>query len=167
MTRFRLLAPFAVIPLLAVPLWADTNKDAKKEVAFGIDVARRGLWQEARFRFEQAALLNPDSAAAFNNLGVTLEQQGEFEKARAAYEKALQLEPKNISIQQNYDLFREADEKRNKKTNANGGRRDGSSSANPGPGGSGGATAKPGPAPSATPSPAPSPSPSPSEEVSR
>jgi Flp pilus assembly protein TadD len=93
----------------------EQEKDAKKEIAFGIDVARRGLWQEARFRFEQAAALNPESASAFNNLGVTLEQQGDFEKARAAYERALQLEPKNISIQQNYDLFREADEKRNKK----------------------------------------------------
>ena len=29
--------------------------------------------------------------------------------------RALQLDPKNLSIQQNYDLFREADEKRNKK----------------------------------------------------
>lgn len=116
MTRFRFHLPFAAGFLAAsFSAFADTNNDAKKEVAFGIDVARRGLWQEARFRFAQATTLNPESASAFNNLGVTLEQQGEFEKARAAYEKALQLEPKNISIQQNYDLFREADEKRNKK----------------------------------------------------
>ncbi len=115
MTRFRFLLPFAACLLVSGSARADNEKDAKKEVAFGIDVARRGLWQEARFRFEQATTLNPESASAFNNLGVTLEQQGDFEKARAAYERALQLEPKNISIQQNYDLFREADEKRNKK----------------------------------------------------
>ena len=116
MTRFRIYLPFAAALLVfPSPIRADTEKDAKKEVAFGIDVARRGLWQEARFRFEQATNLNPESASAFNNLGVTLEQQGEFDKARAAYDRALQLEPKNISIQQNYDLFREADEKRNKK----------------------------------------------------
>jgi Tfp pilus assembly protein PilF len=117
MTRFRFHVSFAVCLLVSSPsVRADDNeKSAKKEVAFGIDVARRGLWQEARFRFEQATTLNPDSASAFNNLGVTLEQQGNFEKARSAYERALQLEPKNISIQQNYDLFREADEKRNKK----------------------------------------------------
>jgi tetratricopeptide (TPR) repeat protein len=116
MTRFRFFIPFAVcLTFFPSPSFADNEKDAKKVVAFGIDVARRGLWQEARFRFEQAAALNPDSASAFNNLGVTLEQQGEFEKARAAYERALQLDPKNLSIQQNYDLFREADEKRNRK----------------------------------------------------
>ena len=109
MTRFRLLPSFAVCLIaFSAPVFADNEKDAKKVVAFGIDVARRGLWQEARFRFEQAASLNPDSASAFNNLGVTLEQQGEFEKARTAYERALQLDPKNLSIQQNHDLFREA-----------------------------------------------------------
>jgi Flp pilus assembly protein TadD len=117
MTRFRFLLPFAAAVFLtsSFSATADDQKDAKKEVGFGIDVARRSLWQEARFRFEQATLLNPESASAFNNLGVTLEQQGDFDKARAAYERALQLQPKNLSIQQNYDLFREADEKRNKK----------------------------------------------------
>lgn len=117
MTRFRFYLPFAAGLLIWSPSasGSDNEKDAKKEIAFGIDVARRGLWQEARFRFEQATSINPESASAYNNLGVTLEQQGDFDKARAAYERALQLQPKNISIQQNYDLFREADEKRNKK----------------------------------------------------
>jgi Tfp pilus assembly protein PilF len=121
MTRFRLYSVAVVAVLFCASARAhalsdDEAKSAKKEVAFGIDVARRGLWQEARFRFEQATTMNPDSASAFNNLAVTLEQQGEFDKARAAYERALRLDAKNISIQQNYDLFREADEKRNKKT---------------------------------------------------
>ena len=90
MTRFRFFVPFAACALFSVqPAHADNAKDAKKELAFGIDVARRGLWQEARFRFEQATTINPESASAFNNLGVTLEQQGEFEKARAAYDRAL------------------------------------------------------------------------------
>lgn len=85
------------------------------EVRFGIEVARKGLWQEARFRFEKAAHLAPDNASALNNLAVALEQQGEFDKAREAYEKALKLKPNHIYIQQNYDLFREADDKRNRK----------------------------------------------------
>jgi len=66
--------------------------------------------------FEKAVELNPDSAQAQNDLAIALEQQGEFEKARAAYEKALKLKPGDVYIQQNYDLFREADDKRNRKS---------------------------------------------------
>ncbi len=85
------------------------------EIAFGIEVARKGLWNEARFRFERAVALAPDNAQALNDLGVALEQQGEFAKAREAFEKALKLAPGSLYIQQNYDLFREADDKRNRK----------------------------------------------------
>ena len=87
-----------------------------QEVRFGVQVARKGLWQEARFRFEKAVLLDPENAAALNNLAVSFEQQGDFDKARAAYEKALKLKPGDTYIQQNYDLFREADDKRNRKS---------------------------------------------------
>ncbi len=90
-------------------------QSADDELRFGIEVARRGLWQEALFRFEKATALEPENAPALNNLGVALEQQGEFERARGAYEKALGLKPNDVYIQQNYDLFREADDKRNRK----------------------------------------------------
>ena len=53
------------------------------ELRFGIEVAaRKGLWREARFRFEKAAELDPDDAAALNDLAIALEQQGDFDKAR-------------------------------------------------------------------------------------
>jgi Flp pilus assembly protein TadD len=86
------------------------------EVQFGIEAARRGLWNEARFRFEKAVSLDPDNAEALNNLAISLEQQGAFDRAREAYEKALQLKPDSVYIQQNFDLFREADDKRNRKS---------------------------------------------------
>ena len=38
-------------------------------------------------------------------------QQGNFEQARKAYEKALQLDPKNMMIRQNYDLFKEINDR--------------------------------------------------------
>jgi Flp pilus assembly protein TadD len=109
-----------VLPVVALLLTAPAPRDlaatAEQELAFGIDVARRGLWSEARFRFERAVALDPDNAEALNDLGVALEQQGEFAKAREAFEKALKLKPGNLYIQQNYDLFREADDKRNRKS---------------------------------------------------
>jgi Flp pilus assembly protein TadD len=103
--------------LLLSPLPASDRETAgPSQLRFGIEVAQKGLWQEARFRFEKAVELNPDSAQAQNDLAIALEQQGEFEKARAAYEKALKLKPGDVYIQQNYDLFREADDKRNRKS---------------------------------------------------
>lgn len=126
----------SVLPLLVVllaPASSHTPASADGELGFGIDVARRGLWSEARFRFERAVSLDPSNAEALNDLAVALEQQGEFTRARDAFDRALKLKPGNLYIQQNYDLFREADDKRNRKKKA----------------------------PNATPSPAPAPSPSP------
>ncbi len=91
------------------------EESADRQIDFGLKVAQKGLWQEARFRFERAAKADPGNAAALNNLAVSLEQMGEFAEARLAYEKALELKPDDAYIQQNYDLFREADDKRNRK----------------------------------------------------
>jgi Flp pilus assembly protein TadD len=91
------------------------DESADRQIDFGLKVAQKGLWQEARFRFERATHADPESAAAFNNLAVALEQMGDFAAARRAYEKALELKPDDAYIQQNYDLFREADDKRNRK----------------------------------------------------
>jgi len=99
--------------LVAVPPLAAATSSSD-EVRFGIDVARRGLWREARFRFEKAVQQDPNNAAALNDLAIALEQEGEFDKAREAYERALKLDD-SLYIQQNYDLFREADDKRNRK----------------------------------------------------
>ncbi len=109
-----MLLPLLWLLLAPAPDPAKSTTGAQ-ELGFGIEVARKGLWQEARFRFEKALALNPDSAEALNDLAVALEQQGEFPKARETYEKALKLKPGNLYIQQNYDLFREADDKRNRK----------------------------------------------------
>lgn len=96
---------------------APTGKGSE-EIRFGITVARKGLWTEAQFRFQKATALDPQNASAFNNLAIAYEQQGIFDKARASYETALKLKPGNTYIQQNYDLFREADDKRNRKARA-------------------------------------------------
>jgi Flp pilus assembly protein TadD len=110
----NVLVPLLWLLLAPAPDPAKSTTGAE-ELGFGIEVARKGLWGEARFRFEKALALNPDSPEALNDLAVALEQQGEFAKARETYEKALKKKPGNLYIQQNYDLFREADDKRNRK----------------------------------------------------
>ena len=90
---------------------ADERSDAQAQVDFGIAVAQRGLWREAIYRWERASEIDPNYAAAWNNLGIAYENQGSFDKARDAYEMALDLEPDNLNIQQNYDLFREINDR--------------------------------------------------------
>jgi type IV pilus assembly protein PilF len=95
----------------APPVWADQRGEAKQQVEFGIQVAQRGLWKEAIYRWERAAQLDPTYAAAFNNLAVAYEHEGQLAKARDAYEKALRLEPNNALVRQNYDLFKEINDR--------------------------------------------------------
>ena len=108
-------ATLPLLLLLFLPGEKSARDQGEEELRFGIDVARRGLWAEARFRFERAAELDKESAGALNNLAVAREQQGDFKGAREAYDKAIALKPNDAYIQQNYDLFREADDKRNRK----------------------------------------------------
>ena len=91
--------------------FADERSDARAQVAFGITVAQQGLWREAIYRWERAAQLDPTYAAAYNNLAVAYEQQGMLDKAREAYERALELEPNNAMIRQNYEMFREINDR--------------------------------------------------------
>lgn len=89
----------------------DARSDAKEQVEFGIKVAQSGLWKEAAYRWEKAVQLDPTYAPAWNNLAIAHEQQGDFEKAAEAYEKAVKLDPKNQMIRQNYDLFKEINDR--------------------------------------------------------
>jgi type IV pilus assembly protein PilF len=91
------------------------RKQAKEQVEFGIQVAQRGLWKEAIYRWERATQLDPTYAAAFNNLAVAYEQEGLLQKAREAYEKALAIEPENALVRQNYDLFKEINDRATQK----------------------------------------------------
>ena len=108
----RTLVLLAALVLTTVsPVAADVRSDAKKQVDFGIGVAQKGLWNEAIFWWEKAAKLDPTYAAAHNNLGIGYEHRGDLDKARQAYEKALQLEPNNALIKQNYELFKEINDR--------------------------------------------------------
>ena len=100
----------------AAPLSADQRSDAKEQVEFGIQVAQRGLWREAIYRWERATQLDPTYAAAFNNLAIAYEHEGQLDKARGAYEKATSLEPNNAMIKQNYELFKEINDRTTRKT---------------------------------------------------
>ena len=96
---------------VAEALADDARGDAKAQVEFGIKVAQNGLWKEATYRWQKAVEIDPTYGAAWNNLAIAYEQQGNFDKAREAYEKACELEPKNLLFRQNYDLFKEINDR--------------------------------------------------------
>ena len=91
--------------------FADARGDAKSQVEFGINVAQRGLWREAIYRWEKAVELDPSYAAAYNDLAIAYEHEGQLDKARKAYEKAIELAPNNSQIRQNYELFKEINDR--------------------------------------------------------
>jgi Tfp pilus assembly protein PilF len=105
-----------VLALVPAAAFAGNRKDAKAQVEFGIAVSQRGLWREAIYRWEKAIELDPKYAAAYNNLAIGYEHEGLFDKARTAYEKAIELDPKNNFIRQNYDFFKEINDRANRST---------------------------------------------------
>jgi Flp pilus assembly protein TadD len=107
----RLAACAALVLLSASPAVADARSDAKEQVAFGIAVAQRGLWREAIYRWERAIEIDPTYASAYNDLAIGYEHEGQLDKARKAYEKALELEPENVQIRQNFELFKEINDR--------------------------------------------------------
>jgi len=114
----RILIVAVVLALPAVPSFAGEHDDAKAQVEFGIKVAQKGLWREAIYRWERAVTIDPNYAAAYNNLAVAYEHEGQFDKARKAYDKAAELQPNNAMVRQNFDLFKEINDRTNRRSNA-------------------------------------------------
>jgi Tfp pilus assembly protein PilF len=115
--RLVLVFVVAIVTFAQSPALAGQAKGAKSQVEFGISVAQKNLWKEALYRWQKAVELDPGYAAAWNNLAIAWEHEGNFEEARKAYEKALSLDPKNLFIKQNYELFKEINDRANRKPN--------------------------------------------------
>ena len=78
---------------------------ADEQLAFGVDMAKRGLWSEALFRFRQAEKAQPGNPRVLNNLAVAYEAVGLFEEALATYQQALKADPANRELRRNYARF--------------------------------------------------------------
>lgn len=96
-------AGVGVVPARA----AKGDPGAQEQLRFGVDMARRGLWNEALFRFEQVRKLSPSDPKALNNLAVAYEAVGRFDEADATYVEALRVAPGNREIKRNATRFRE------------------------------------------------------------
>ena len=99
---------FTVLLCLASsPAFAGSGSAAKPDAQldFGVQMARRGLWSEALFRFQQVERLELDSFRICNNLAVAYEANGMFDKALDYYQRALRLAPSDRSLRRNYSRF--------------------------------------------------------------
>lgn len=109
--RPRVLALIAgVLVLATIPGTAEAQKrkvapEAKQQWQFGVDMADRGLWSEALFRFEQARRIEPEHPAILSNIAVAHEALGLFEEALGYYRQALRLAPRERDVRRNYSRF--------------------------------------------------------------
>lgn len=97
----------AILPLLLTACGGGYGRPEQpgSQLAFGVDMARRGLWSEALFRFHQAERLDPNNPRVYNNLAVAYEATGDFDKALEYYQRALRASPENRELRANYTRF--------------------------------------------------------------
>jgi tetratricopeptide (TPR) repeat protein len=103
--RATVLCLIAALPLLTAASGHGRSNPASAQLAFGVDMARHGLWKEALFRFREAEKLEPENPRIQSNLGVAFEASGQFDQALEAYQKALRLAPNDKGIRTNYTRF--------------------------------------------------------------
>lgn len=90
-----------------LPVAAAAADAAGRQLDFGADMARRGLWKEALFRFQQADRLDPDNPKILNNIAVSYEALGLFDQALETYQDALRLGRQDDKLRENYAKFLE------------------------------------------------------------
>ncbi len=96
----------AVIVLVLSLGAAQAGKEARLQMRFGVDMARRGSWKEAQYRFERALAVAPQDAQVLSNLAVAYENNGHYARAEQTYLQALEHGPDNEKIRANYERFR-------------------------------------------------------------
>jgi len=82
-----------------------TPQGVEGQLAFGTQMAQRGLWNEALFRYREAEKLAPQNARVLNDLAVAYEGTGNFDEALRTYQRALKVEPGNTQLKTNYARF--------------------------------------------------------------
>jgi hypothetical protein len=99
--RFR---PTLLLLLLAASAPARafaTEADIGEILRFAAEVAQKGDWREARYRWEQAAKIEPDNPHVLNNLAVAHEVLGDGDEAKRLYDRAITLGGGDSRIEDN------------------------------------------------------------------
>lgn len=84
---------------------AAQTDEGQSQLSFGVEMARRGLWNEALFRFRQAERARPGDPRILNNIAVAYEALGKFDKALEYYQDAIKTDAANKDLKRNYSRF--------------------------------------------------------------
>jgi Tfp pilus assembly protein PilF len=98
-------ALFVVACFTAPPAMAAKSSQTGSQLAFGIEMAKRGLWNEALFRFSRVLKERPGDVRVLNNMAVAYEAIGEFDLALDHYKRALEGDSANRDLRRNYAQF--------------------------------------------------------------
>ena len=74
---------------------------------FGIDSYQKGRYEDAIKDYDQAIILNPQYADAYNNRGIVKDDLGDFAAAIADYDEAIKLNPKYANAYYNRGIAKD------------------------------------------------------------
>lgn len=94
----------AAIALLALPS-SFAKQDGKGAMQFAADMAQRGNWREASYRWQRILSEGSGDPKLYNNLAVAAEAVGDMDQAEQYYEKALELAGGDPTINENYRRY--------------------------------------------------------------
>jgi len=95
----------AAIALQPFPNSVAKNLTPKEAMRFAADMAERGNWREAGYRWEKLLSQGVADAKIYNNLAVAAEAAGEMDVAADYYGKALGLAGRDPDIVDNYHRY--------------------------------------------------------------
>ena len=103
--RFTVALLVVALAFVALPAMAAKGGEKNAQLAFGIEMAKRGLWNEALFRFSRVLKERPGDVRVLNNMAVAYEAIGEFDLALEHYKRALEGDSSNRELRRNYAQF--------------------------------------------------------------
>lgn len=85
------------------------DRSVREDLRFAAEMAEKGLWREALFRWRRVLDARPDDPALHNNIAVALEALGDRDAALVEYEASLAI-ASSERVRMNYELARRAEE---------------------------------------------------------
>ncbi len=103
--RRRIARCLGAVAFLWVVIPAVLPAKPVDQISFGAEMAGRGLWSEALFRFRQAAKAEPNNPRIHNNIAVCLEALGLYDEAMEEYRLAIEKGANLEEAKRNYARF--------------------------------------------------------------